>query len=970
MGIFDLQLQTEVRPMETPVNQSTSTALTGLTNFVSSMGNYKSTMDQARDAEARARKASEPTYTEVKDQQEQANLARFTTGLADLAQMRDSGLSPVEYNMREKAFLTSFAAQGIDISSGAYDAAYTVTTGRPSNAMGLSETDVFFNQITATPEGRSRLALTNYSLSQTLNREPTREEVAAQYQADEAIKINFEQIKIKDAAELQQKLPQLEDQVTSLAQSFDTTLSFLRANDIEPTPEMMQNTYLNYKSAKMEVLAKLPANTPQDVKDNLFKLTDAFFVAQGMEKKDGVFVELSKDALQTKLSVQLTVKALLAKGDSASTLMANGLIARGYTIDPDKIDSYTAALSNLDLTPSTPAYITEAGFINSNSDMMSVAQALSSPDVVFSRDVNGITDTLKSMYTPEVYDSIQKETAAQAWSNLQAKSLFREGYNAKVILDGTADPTQVYNNLFGFASAIGTIDFTEEAVSFAGLRGAVSTSLPSMIDALEKVDPEKGSAIRKVTFYNIGKAAAEYDAQIKAEEKALNINFNPKSGSYELDVNAAVSGLPKEEADKRIAFLNLLKTKYNGDIVKAVADDFKATDYANLTEEEKLKFGRRGGRGAGQGYVTTDLIKDFTPDRAMRLLDLRNSRVYLDSVAGQIEPKDIKERRMNTPANIAGETMSTLAATEGTVTAGGITTSSIAPMSTTATLLDKFEGGGDYNALLGFANREGGPLAGTKVSEMTIGQLKNFADTTYSNYATKELGYKATPMGRYQFVGTTLADVASRMGLPDDTVFTPEVQDSMFTFHAKEVMAGKEQAGKRGALRSTWEGLKKATDAELDTMIAEIESGEASFATTGPTPGTKFQGVTPATRNVTPPIAVQAQGAGATATSTPTATPTQPMPEQAPTASPTLPETVQPEQGTQQGEAKTASNTPVDQKVLDTIKMLTANPNDVRVFATQDELIQAYNNQELRLGSLVVVNGEVKAVTQDMVGAK
>jgi hypothetical protein len=967
MGIFDLQLQTEVRPMETPVNQSTSTALAGLTNFVSSMGNYKSTMDQARDAEARAKAANAPTYTEVKDQQEQADLARFTAGLVDLAQMRDSGLSPVEYNMREKAFLTSFAAQGIDISSGAYDAAYTVTTGRPSNAMGLSETDMLFNSLTSSPEGQSRLALTSYSLSQTLNREPTREEVAAQYQADEARKINFEQIKIKDAAELQQKLPQLEDQVTSLAQSFDTTLSFLRANDIEPTPEMMQNTYLNYKSAKMEVLAKLPANTPQDVKDNLFKLTDAFFVAQGMEKKDGVFVELSKDALQTKLSVQLTVKALLAKGDSASTLMANGLIARGYTIDPDKIDSYTAALSNLDLTPSTPAYITEAGILNSNSDMMSVAQALSSPDVVFSRDVNGITDTLKNMYTPEVYDSIQKETAAQAWSNLQAKSLFREGYNAKVILDGTADPTQVYNNLFGFASAIGTIDFTEEAVSFAGLRGAVSTSLPSMIDSLEKVDPEKGSAIRKVTFYNIGKAAAEYDAQIKAEEKALNINFNPKSGTYELDVNASVSGLPKEEADKRIAFFTLLKSKYNGDIVKAVADDFKATAYANLTEEEKQKFGVRSGRGAGQAYVPTDLIKDFTPDRAMRLLDLRNSRVYLDSVAGQIEPKDIKERRINTPANIAGETMSTLAKTEGTVTAGGITTSSIAPMSTTATLLDKFEGGGDYNALLGFANREGGPLAGTKVSEMTIGQLKNFADTTYSNYATKELGYKATPMGRYQFVGTTLAEVASRMGLPDDTVFTPEVQDSMFTFHAKEVMAGKEQAGKRGALRSTWEGLRKATDAELDTMIAEIESGKASFATTGPTPGTKFQGVTPATRNVTPPIAVQAQGEGATAASTSTATPTQPMPEQAPTASPTLPETVQPEQGTQQGEVKTAANTPVDQGVLDTIKMLTANPNDVRVFATQAELVQAYNNQELRLGSLVVIDGVVKAVTQDMV---
>ena len=109
---------------------------------------------------------------------------------------------------------------------------------------------------------------------------------------------------------------------------------------------------------------------------------------------------------------------------------------------------------------------------------------------------------------------------------------------------------------------------------------------------------------------------------------------------------------------------------------------------------------------------------------------------------------------------------------------------------------------------------------------------------------------------------------------------------------------------------------------------------------------------------------------GATAPSLNAATPTQPVQADTLAASPTLPADVQAQQPAPQGEAKTASNTPVDQKVLDTIKMLSANPNDVRVFATQDELIQAYNNQELRLGSLVVINGEVKAVTQDMVGAK
>jgi hypothetical protein len=99
------------------------------------------------------------------------------------------------------------------------------------------------------------------------------------------------------------------------------------------------------------------------------------------------------------------------------------------------------------------------------------------------------------------------------------------------------------------------------------------------------------------------------------------------------------------------------------------------------------------------------------------------------------------------------------------------------------------------------------------------------------------------------------------------------------------------------------------------------------------------------------------------------ATTPQPVPVEAlPATTPAL--SAQEQAIRQEAEGKTAANTPIDQKVMDTIKMLAANPNDVRVFATQDELIQAYNNQELRLGSLVVINGEVKAVTQDMVGAK
>jgi hypothetical protein len=58
-----------------------------------------------------------------------------------------------------------------------------------------------------------------------------------------------------------------------------------------------------------------------------------------------------------------------------------------------------------------------------------------------------------------------------------------------------------------------------------------------------------------------------------------------------------------------------------------------------------------------------------------------------------------------------------------------------------------------------------------------------------------------------------------------DTVFTPEIQNQMFTFYANEVIDGKSQEGKRSALRSTWMGLKSASDQELDVMISELENG-------------------------------------------------------------------------------------------------------------------------------------------------
>ena len=957
MGIFNLDLQSQVQPVQAVDNRSTATALGGLSNFLSSMGSLK----QINDANAQAGK---PTYTQVKDQQEQANLKNYSTALAELTQQRDAGLSPQAYQLKLKALDQNFATQGIDISSSAFDTARTSITGIPSTNWGMTDDQMLMNDLLKTPEGQGQLALANYSLEQELGKPPTQEEVANKVRADQAIKANFDNTTIRNQAELQQKLPIIQDQVAAVANDFNTSINILEKNGVDLTPEMLQNTYVQYRGFKAETLAKLPSDTPQATKDNLFKLTDEFFTSYGMEKVDGVFKIESKAALDLKYKAQLTVKALEERGKGADNLLALGILKNGYSISVQDQPAMDMALSNIDLTPSTPDYITEAGIVLSN-DLISTAQAISAPNVTFLRDAKSYTNAFKDAIGQDAYDLNTKQTAAQGWNNFQARSTIIKGWNPADIASGKADPASVYTNVAGLATALGTIDFQNEAASFEGVRSSVSSTLAPIIDALEKADPEKGKAARTLMFYSLGKAAAEYDAQVKAEEKALNIGFNPKSGTYELNLGLyAGSTADQLELDRRQSLSLLINTKFGNDLTQAVANG------VTLTEAD-LK-GLKGFEGttllAAQDLV--DIYMGDLPeaDRFKRLLDLRNSRVYLDNVAGQIEPKAMKEARLNTADRIAADTKAALAQTEGQVTAGGITTSTLAPTSTTAALLDKFEGGGDYNALFGFANREGGPFAGTNVSEMTIGQLKDFADNKYADYSRKQLGYKATPMGRYQFVGTTLADVAKRMGLADDTVFSPAVQDQMFTFYAKEVIADKAPAGQRAALRGAWEGLKNASDAELDAMIAEIQSGKASFATSGPTQVTRFQGANPSTPNANPPAQtapVQTQRSGPvdmpTASQVPTATPT----GQGATAA--LPEQVQAQQQPQGNEPKTAGNTPIDPAILDTISALAQNANDVRVFTTTDEMKQAYTNKEVNIGSLVVINGKLMSVTQDMV---
>ena len=135
-------------------------------------------------------------------------------------------------------------------------------------------------------------------------------------------------------------------------------------------------------------------------------------------------------------------------------------------------------------------------------------------------------------------------------------------------------------------------------------------------------------------------------------------------------------------------------------------------------------------------------------------------------------------------------------------------------------LIDKTEGGGSYSTLFGHSQKD--RFKGVDVSKMTIGQLKSFADPdgAYGQWVKGQVGRVATPMGRYQIVGTTLRAAAAEMGVGDDVRFTPAIQDKFFQHLLKKALARGANTGEKIAnVRNEWEGFKHVPTMELARLI-------------------------------------------------------------------------------------------------------------------------------------------------------
>lgn len=146
-------------------------------------------------------------------------------------------------------------------------------------------------------------------------------------------------------------------------------------------------------------------------------------------------------------------------------------------------------------------------------------------------------------------------------------------------------------------------------------------------------------------------------------------------------------------------------------------------------------------------------------------------------------------------------------------------------------LVDRTEGGGDYDTLFGYSNN-GGRFDDVRVSQMTLGELRDFASPSgeYGRWVRDELGRSgqpariATPMGRWQIVGTTLRNAQRDLGLGDDVVFDANTQRQIADHLARNRLASSDtMEGKMRGLRNEWEGFRHVSDADLRAAILDFE---------------------------------------------------------------------------------------------------------------------------------------------------
>ncbi len=908
-------------------------------------------------------------------------LAQYTTDLQDLYDKRDT-TGDTAFQVELGKLNTRYAKQGIDISGAAFKTVRTSITGMPEEVSTISPTQQVLNDLNKTPEGQARLVVADAQFrAENDGQSPTQDELVTFIVAEQTNKEVLDQLKIRNELEYAAAAPQLQLQVSNLAKQFNASLTVLEENGLRvDDPALLQESYLRYQAERTRVVNKIPLGLPdrdQKIKD-LFQVTDQFFSDLGIDQ--GEFKRMSKDQLDLKRKAMVAVEMLNAKGDAASAMLATGIFSRNFEMTPDQQDLVIMALGEEALVnTTTPGWITDAGIVISN-DMITVAQQLTTVGAQTLRTAAGAEEALTNLVGQESADLWASLSSEKAWKDLTTNSGVFKGFDRNAILTGEVPSDIPYQFAFKLSMALKTIDFENEAVSFGGLRGAVDANLPGVLDALEARDPQKGQAARSLVWLATGKAARQYEAQITAEEQRFGMVFNPNTRKYSLDFATVADSNVKQLIERAV------NEQYGGDIIRAVDDKF-----SKVTEAQATRSG-----AALKGAMISALP---SVDEMKRVLDLRNSAVYLDSLSRKIEPEDARIAR-----EVLGQDVMEVTAAE-TLGAGAIEAIANAPLPgeiTTQTLGagdDSLGGGAGNDTLRGAGSQSTstsnniGDALGLDFStlEAENGLPQGYLERTAfiesrGNPSAKNPNSSAG--GLFQFIDSTAKQYGVRDKFNPVQATDGAVDLAVDNMRILTTALGREptaaelylahQQGGEGARRLLSNPNAKAVDI-VGAEAVRLNGGNINMTanefaslwldkfnntkTTAPTAGTPANANAVASRSgeaVRRAVSPSAGPASVDVNLSSGASPTAPM--EAATA--TLPEAIPAEGATgTQGASELSPAIALDQDVQAFIQEIAGDPD--KTYASEAEFVAAQEAGELEAGDTVVVNGEIYVVRKN-----
>jgi hypothetical protein len=664
----------------------------------------------------------------------------------------------------ERQAQVQYAFSGGDLGSADVQAGIRAFTGKDADELGFSEQELMFQRIKEEPEYQA-MYVGSFATNPDISDQERENLAMTRYSRMQANKVIIEETRTDWVAGQGQAAR------ISVIQDWRQTnmgiLSLAGQGGSDIGQQEVQEAMVNFSNLESEIIASRP---------------------QGIKAEEWAPVQNAIESTRT----QLQLLERFTSNENISAQMAQELI-KGIEALPDA----TLAEKNIMVQAimKDPQLFRELGFVNTGdlADMFVAASEIDTADNAASIEAgNGNADLVDDMgsqtFTRAELEKATKTTPEESFS--RASNLARGAGGIKNVINDQESMEQWLGLMFSGTASLYAMASTQDAwASAEGYRKFFNQGFFQNMDALRNSGATfTYEALRNKANEAIDANIAALRANVQSQNRSQIIKYDPTTDTISVDKDSFKKlNIPPNLKDQAY---NVLVNNFGGDIDKFLSSPAQVGKYLP-------------GGAMLVNRLNTELNWKGTQERLKAIRQLKAFKGRLPS--------------SETVEGGAGEAETPGSQGEDMLGAEAL-----------VSLIDRTEGGGDYDTLFGFSNREGKAFEGFKVSEMTLGELSQFSQGEYADWSKEQLGYVATPMGKYQIVGATLRQTAKEMGLPNNIVFTEEVQDAMFHHIAKKTLSGKKTVeAKRKAMRATWEGFKRVSDEELDSAIAQFEGTEA-----------------------------------------------------------------------------------------------------------------------------------------------